>query len=413
MLAAVASRRSSSARLAVPFLALLGALAIFWIPGPRTWSGDATVYELWMQRIAAEGILVFPDLGRDFLQNYQGFPAPTRWGWLLLVGGIRRWFLFDAEPYRVQVLVAWSSAVLMVPVILLWLRRKAAPAVLLAGAALLVAAPLLHGMSQYAYPDTLHALSSFVLFWLISAWFEKGRYFLLPLMAMATLAIVSTREIGIYVVSGVGLLFTEHFLHSPPPSMSPRVLLRWAACPFVLLPFLAMLLGCALAVLGGVILLGGPELYWQVVEGYVQATLNEPVYAPQVMNGPYYRYLIDLLLVSPAAVTVALLALVSLWRDAEFAPLMRRILPVLLIAFLGYSCFAKTLRYVIVIDCLLRLLAACAVILLWRKRPLVAGLLLLVMLGHDLYCYEKLWAHAQVYDPVTNELARALKMIRH
>ena len=126
----------------------------------------------------------------------------------------------------------------------------------------------------------------------------------------------------------------------------------------------------------------------------IASVLNAP-YAQQYQNGPPHRLLIDFLAIAPL-VTIAFIA--AAWMRRR-EPLLVLAIGILVVHSLISS---KNLRYVVTADPLMRLMVASA---FPRKSFLLINAVVELALFHIIFIAEG------VYDPVTYELLRALRMV--
>lgn len=124
-------------------------------------------------------------------------------------------------------------------------------------------------------------------------------------------------------------------------------------------------------------------------------------YPMQYQSGPPHRLLIDLMAVAPIVTSVAIAALIALRRH-----------PLAMLAFAMFAVHAllpsQNLRYIAAVDPLLRIVAA-AFLVEQPRRWLPAGLV--INAAVELLLFHAIFIRAQVYDPVTAALLRALKML--
>jgi hypothetical protein len=145
------------------------------------------------------------------------------------------------------------------------------------------------------------------------------------------------------------------------------------------------------------------------------STIGAP-YAEQFQSGPPHRLLLDLLSLSPLATMLAIAVVISIaFRGAAFPPEARR-LAFLAAGFVVVHALvpSQNVRYVATADALLRVLVGA---FLWselRDRKwavpaLATGLLINALVEAKLFY--TIFIAAQVYDPVTDNVLRALRML--
>jgi hypothetical protein len=403
--AAPTTSRSLLARRSVfvaAVLALTVAAALL-RPFPHTfkfrYGGDAVRYLTWSKLVAQKGLAAFPELVSEYRTKWVGFPPPTRWSWLLLIAGVMKAWPHPADEYHPQVLIAWLAGVLSLLPLAFWLRRLMPREAVLLALLLTGTAPVLRAMSHFPVPDTLQLFYALLLLAFVAERLAAPRRWHLPAIALSTFLIATSREAGIVALfGGAALVWVDRrrtgVLAKPP---------LWA-----------ILVGCLLTVGLTLPLAGGPKqlalLAYDVVHGALFTTGSAPY-----VSGPYYRYLVDFMIVSPVAVVTALCALPVLWKRPEWRAAVEPVGIASLVMLILYSLLPKTLRYVMIVEVGIRAIAACAVWCAWssprRRNKILAVVLLLALLGHDLVIHARLWGEDQIYDPVTWGMAKYLQMI--
>jgi 4-amino-4-deoxy-L-arabinose transferase-like glycosyltransferase len=141
-------------------------------------------------------------------------------------------------------------------------------------------------------------------------------------------------------------------------------------------------------------------------------------YALAYNSGPWFRYLVDLASVSPAAVVLAIgFSFHILVSRKGKAGSVEGFLVAFLVGLIAvYSVAIKNVRYILPAEVPLRALAACAVASVLDARPrrgLALGLavLVLVAIAVDVTLFHRIFIAGAVYDPVTDGVLRALEML--
>ena len=207
----------------------------------------------------------------------------------------------------------------------------------------------------------------------------------------------------------------------------PLVLVDWRQTGLLKRgPLWALGVGCLAMVAITIPLAGGPVQLVLLAKDVVHAALftsGALIYC----SGPYYRYLVDFMVLSPVLVVTAIACIGPLRRRPDSRALVDEVLAPTLVVLGLFSLLSKTLRYVMVVDTGMRILAALAVWAIWRGpldeqgnevgagdrrwRRLLAIALFIALVAHDLAIYRPLWGKDQIYDPVTWGLTKYLRMI--
>lgn len=388
--------------LALLLVVLVGALIH---PFPRRFvfrnGGDCVRYLTWSRVVAQHGLAAFPGLVDEYRHRWLGFPPPTRWAWLLLIAaGMRAW-PGAADEYHPLVLLSWLGAVLSVVPLGLWLRRRVpAPAVVLA-MALVTTSPLSRAMGHFPLPDALHTLICLGLLAATAAWLDRPRPWLLWAIGASTVLVLATRETGVINLLGAASLVLLDAARSPGRRLHRE-------------PLLALLAGAVAMVLITLPLAGGPVQLVLLAYDVVHAALYTTG-AMMYATGPYYRYLVDFMIVAPLVVVTTIASIAPLRRRPELRATVDQLLLPSLVVLGLFSLLTKTLRYVLVVDIGMRALTALAVWALYttppRRNRLLAGALVIALFAHDFAIYRPLWGKDQIYDPVTWGLTKYLRMI--
>ena len=172
----------------------------------------------------------------------------------------------------------------------------------------------------------------------------------------------------------------------------------------------ATLLGPALAIGILCLLMGGPHEFISFFQLF--AARNEASdYSIATQDGPWFRYLIDFILISPLVAVLAIGAIFQLRVTDRLNMVMA--------LFLGFSfavmaCveYGMSLRYAAYWDIPLRWLALTQILLFaerFRKlnSAIIATSLLLLVCASDLWQYDVYFVKAKLYDPITTNLVYA------
>ena len=362
------------------------------------YGGDCVRYLTWSQVVYDKGLRAFPELVDTYRKQWVGFPPPTRWTYLLSIAGVKALWRNPGDEYHPIVLLSWLGGLLAMVPLAFWLRRLFAPPVVALSLLLFATSPLLRGMTHFPLPDSASLVLTVALFAATAAWIAEPRRWL-P-WALGALAFVSVtwKETGLFsVIGAMAIVWWD-----------ARRTGRWQRGPLI-----AMFVGCAVALAVTIPLAGGPVQFALLVKDYVHGNLHTG--NKGLVSGPYYRYLVDLMIVAPAMMVTSLVAIPVLLRSEPERDGTSQILYVAIPVMVLNSLLSKSIRYVMPVDVCLRVLCAAAVWFVWRmeggKRRLWAVALLAVLVGHDMVLHHLLWGDDQVYDPVTWMIARALQMI--
>src|SRR5438132_299440 len=283
----------------------------------------------------------------------------------------------------------------------MFVRRIRGPTWAVAIAALVAFAPTQLHMSHDALVDgffTFWALLALWLFWEDSQAPRDWRWLVGYIIALALL--VLTKENSFFVwVALAALLITNRWLQFGTVTRELVI---------------ATILGPLLGVVGLIFLAGGIDVFVQSYQLSVGKNFQLQ-YAILTGDGPWYRYLVDLLLVSPF---VLILALATIFR------LNRAMKPELFMSiFIGASylvmCNVKygmNLRYANMWDLPLRFLAFSQIVAMasWVKsyRAAITAAAVIFLAAIEFHQYIVLAVHYPLYELITHDLLKALRILK-
>lgn len=364
---------------------------------------DEALYRDYVNDLSKYGLTSYPDFAEGYLERQQKMPAailpPTRF---LYIFSAYLWHQATGEEallalHRVSCL--FSILMLFGAAAFAW--RLGGPRIALGVLALMACAPTQIHMSQHALID------GFFAFWAtLSLWFlwenlrQPNNLRWLILYAASLALMVITKENALFAY--VGLLAV----------IGANRILRFGTVTRPLL--LVTLAGPLLGVVILVALCGSATTFIDTYRLLVAKASVLP-YAIATGDGPWYRYLLELLLVSPL---VFLLAWGAIFRlKAEDKPSL------FLLAFVGGTyllmCnvrYGMNLRYTNMWDMPLRYLALVCLFdvaqLLRRYQNTVIVLAVVILGAFDLRQYHIFFVKFGLYELVTAGLLRAVQILK-
>ena len=277
------------------------------------------------------------------------------------------------------------------------LGLRSLPAVL----ALVAFSPLQIHLAQHAFIDGVFTFWAILNLWLL--WENLRRPNDLRLLTAFTVSLalmVITKENSFFVYLALaGLVVTNRWAKFG--DVTPKLLIAGVVGP---------LLGVGILVLlaGGI----GPfiEIYRLLVSKAETLT-----YAIKTGDGPWYRYLIDLMLLSPLVLVLAI--------GGIFPQVRNRPCYVYLVAFVGFSyavmCnirYGMNLRYASIWDLPLRALAAAQVGALaarfGSRQTLATSVIITGLCAYDFHQYQVFFMDGSLYELVTGGLLQVVKILK-
>lgn len=339
---------------------------------------DESTYLAFTKTIVEGGIGRYADLVRTFIANHDMwlFPSPLRWAWI----GATSLFCSLAGHCTFRDLATVSTLAGIASVALTWwiARSLFDSPTALAAAALAATSPLQLALGRRALADEFFCMLVLASIATLIAYTRTSHRAWLVAWVIATTLAFGAKE-QFLLIYPVILLFWW--------LQSRRLSFAW-----LLPPALYFATFCLLA---------RDVTSFFTVAHLTTSTIGAE-YPEQYQNGPAHRLLIDLIAVAPI-VTVA--AIGALFRSTErnAKHLAALLLGILVVHGLLST---KNLRYIVPADALMRMMAAT---LLRDKRW--AMLVIAINAIVELWLFRTIFVAGGVYDPVTDDLLRALKML--
>jgi 4-amino-4-deoxy-L-arabinose transferase-like glycosyltransferase len=371
-------------------------------PGFNGVGFDENLYREYVEALSRIGFSSYPDLAEKYVEIQKSLPSailpPTRF---LYIGSGYLWHqLTGADPLHSLKSVSSLFGILALALAILLAISMGGWRIATAVAALMACAPTQIHMSQHALIDGVFAFVAILCLWLLWQNLQKPddwRWLVPYTLALALLVLTKENALFAYL----GLL----------ASLATTRIFRFAKITRLLLAatFIGPLLGVAILVN----LCGSLATTIRIYELLASKAAILP-YAIKTGDGPWYRYLVDLLLVSPLTLIAALGAIFTLSRS-DFPCTF-------LAAFIGASylimCsvpFGMNLRYANMWDFPLRFLAVTYLanfFASWRKATLCYVLAITLLCCVDLRQYQLLFVRFDLYELVPEGLLRALQILK-
>lgn len=364
---------------------------------------DEGLYSGYLGVLIEHGLGSYPDMVEDYV-HVQGemdkaILPPLRFLYIFVAYLWHGCFGTDALASLTQVASFFSVLTLILSGMFAW--RMAGPAFALGVTGLMSVAPTQLHMSQHALIDGFFAF--WALFCLWTLWESlraAGNWRWLAAYGLALALLVLTKENSFFVWCGlVALIVANRWLQFG--KVTRELLLATVAGP---------LLGVVILIF----LAGGLDNLITTYRLLVMKASITP-YAILTGDGPWSRYLVDLLLVSPLVLILALGAVFRLDRTKR----PELYLSIFVAASYLIMCNVKygmNLRYANMWDMPLRFLAFSQIAALaafaQRYRTIATALIVVVIMGIEFRQYIILAVQFPLYELITHDLLRALHILK-
>jgi 4-amino-4-deoxy-L-arabinose transferase-like glycosyltransferase len=363
---------------------------------------DEGLYRNYVTDLINHGITSYPDFAEHYVERQQKLTAvilpPTRF---LYIFSAYLWHEVtgaDALLSLHRVSCLFSILLLFAAAAFAW--RLAGPAWALGVFALMSCAPTQIHMAQHALIDGFFAFWATLSLWLLWENLKRPNDPLrLTLFAASLALMVLTKENAVFAYVGLlALLAANRWLHFG--TVTRTLLLVTVAGPLAGLVIL-------------IFLCGGADTFVATYRLVVSKASVLP-YAIATGDGPWYRYLVDLLLASPLILLLAWAAIFRL-KFADKGALY-------VLTFVGATyllmCnirYGMNLRYTNMWDMPLRYLAlGCLVDITrsFRRRETLMAVAVTLLCAVDLRQYYIFFVQHDLYELVTAGLLRALQILK-
>ncbi|MDQ2868069.1 MAG: phospholipid carrier-dependent glycosyltransferase [Verrucomicrobiota bacterium] len=372
-------------------------------PGFTAIGFDEELYRTYVQGLIQGGLGAYPSIAQDYVEAQTGIKMallpPTRFLYIFSAYAWHSVSGADAITSLLAISSLFSVLLLFLATVFSW--RLGGGNVALGVAALMACSPMQIHMGQHALIDGFFAFWATCCLWLLWENLRRpGNRRLLVLYVLALASIVVTKENAMFTYIGLLVVLALNY---------------WVGFGKVT----RELVGCTVLgpLLGLVILIflcGGVDTFVQTYRLLVTKASALP-FAIATGDGPWYRYLTDLLLLSPF---VLLLAVGKVFR-LQWTNKPELFLVIFVCATYAVMCnvrYGMNLRYADIWDMPLRYLAVVAIGDLAsqfrRHRSAVAAGLVTGLSLLDLRQYNILFVKGGLYELVPAGLLHALHIVK-
>ena len=375
---------------------------VFPSTGYKRVGGDEYGYMVFLKQIEQVGLLRYDEMVASYVEAQYKRPdaivPATRIAFLVPAHVVRE--ALALNPYEALRVTSCVSSILLLFLSAFFAYRLGGAVPMLGVTALMATAPLQIYLAQRAFIDAYFALWATVALWLAWEIVSKPRRW---------------PWIGAYTVSLVILVLTkENAAFFVFALFATLILLRLMKLRAVTPQLLLMTaIGPALAVLFLAWLVGGISDWLQFYLMFVEKSRTN-VYSIMAQDGPWYRYLIDFVILSPL-VTVCACSRIFQIRKTEKAEIFFAFALAFSFMSMATVTYGMSLRYAAYWELPLCWFAASQLLRVSRSlssvRPAILAVGLFLVVGSvGLSQYYRFFVEGEVYDPITSSLAQAANL---
>jgi len=366
---------------------------------------DEKLYVGYVEQITKLGVWNYPEIVENYIERQtsekHAFLPPTRVTFLLAASA---WQSVTGMPTleSVRAISTLASLIMLgAGAALAW--RVGGCRLALGLSALVAFAPTQIYSAHRALIDGFFATIAFFVFWSLWEILQKPksrRWLVVYGMSLALMVLTKENAAFVYLALLGILAFTP-----------------WHKLGSISKPLIYVTLGGPAIGSGILILLGGGfENVFTAFLLNVRKSYDLP-YAIYAGDGPWFRYVIDMISVAPAMTILAIGGFFRTHRNERFA-LYCLIFVGISYLVMGNLRYGLNLRYSLIWDFPLRYFAMLPLIAIssWAKTPRTQALLLtlavIAVALLDLLNYRDIFIEHAVYDPVPKTLMQALRMVK-
>ena len=365
---------------------------------------DESIYRFYVQTLeqnGVEGIRAIIHAWPTDEKLSKG-PLPFRYFYILLGSWTDKLLGGNTSVNLANMSLVFNIGTILISLLLF--RRWFGATVGLLAAILMVFSPLATDLSHRALQDTCTAFLIISSIFFYDRYWVGGKYHDLLLFSAALLAGLMTKESMLFLYPPFLLAACYYAQSIGWRSRIPLLL------PLVLAPSLSFTFICWLS--------GDLQTCLTTYQAYFSMQHKIP-YALKFQAGPWFRYLVDFMLLSPTSLVLAIIGIASLSKNFDGTKRKYIAHIYLLSGLLVFSLLPlMNVRLVLFLDVFIRLFAVLGAITLCQQIPFgrytsaCIGLLMSLIIASDIIQFHTIFEISKVYDPVTEELIEGNGLVR-
>ncbi|HAW49739.1 TPA: hypothetical protein DCX16_02155 [bacterium] len=353
---------------------------------------DEGYYLGYASYMANKGIGGFPDLLKEYMENEKHwiFPPPTRAGFVLISSV---WFKVFGPSFLSLAQLSLFSFFLFLLVSFYFAKKHFGEEIAFLLILLLAFSPLNMGMARRALTDSTANLFLSLSIWLFLDLLKKGNLKTHIVFIISYSLAILTRESSIFLTPI--LLFClvyQRFVFKE----KVKLIHFFSAAIFPVIIVIAVL---ALLSFGQ---------FYEALKTFVRSTLHSSnKYLILFCSGPWFRYLIDWLILSPLNLIFSIGFVFYYFCSKN----MNKCIGYFIVIFIGFLFIYgiwpyKIVRFTIMLETCIRLFSIFMLRELFRKKVFMYGIIISIVL-FDCCNFKYLFVEKGIYDPVSTWLLKA------
>jgi 4-amino-4-deoxy-L-arabinose transferase-like glycosyltransferase len=364
---------------------------------------DESYYLRYATLANEDGLTAFQGMFKDYISDSQNwvFPNPLRIAFITISA---LWTRIFGATYLALSSLSLFCYLLALAVSYYFSKKYFGRTVSLLFCILLAFSPLNMAMARRALVDSAANLFLISSIWLFFDMLEDRKRFKYFIFVITYALAILIKETAILLVPVFVLyLFIRRYALKKELHLSD--LLYISIYP----PLLAGIVYLAAA--------GTPFNVLRVIK-IIMASPSTNLYAILYSSGPWFRYVVDFILLSPWVSILAIGFFFSYISSKQYQEKMLYFMSVFIIYFLVLNIFAKNIRYAILLDTPLRIFAVFMILKIIENRftkskyaPILPYTLVIAIAAYDYLSFYNLFITNGIYDPVSFLLLKARQFI--
>lgn len=394
--------------LILSLLVIIGAVLRFVVNDVATYSpADEAHYVDVTRWLSREGLSAYPKFVSTYLEGEAMWlsPTPLRWGYFSLTT-LTCSVVTPCDGRAIAWLSTIAGVLSLVLTYLLGQKLVGRQAALVATAVTIVS-PLQLALGRRALQDEVYNAAFLAAFWTFTRLFDAND--------QDSSAVIKRRWAWFIAASTLAFSIKESFVF-PYASLVVLHLFARTVRTIQLAEVGAFLVPPLLFCLGFVLLGHDPSAIANILR--LQEASFTSDYSLRYQSGPAHRPLFDLFLLAPVVCVVATGAMAKITERLREGGRERWLAGFLILTLAAFMGLPKSLRFVVILDPVLRLLAAWFVVnhasfgkISGRGKATIMGLFMAINGFVEYSLFDTIFRRRNVYDPTTFDLLNALGAI--
>lgn len=362
---------------------------------------DEGYYLKYATYINNNGIGKFPDLFKDYIENKDNwlFPSPLRIGFILLSAVSMKIF---GNTFFSLSLLSFVSYLAFLIVSFYFTRKYFDEKIALLLTILLAFSPLNMAMARRALMDSTANLFYILSIWLFFDLLNKKsnlKYIIFVFIFSFSILVKETAAL----FSLVFILYMFFYRYSLKGPINLKDILSVTVFPYAIVGLVYMSFA------------GGGSYILDIAK-IILTSPKTNQYAIFYGSGPWFRYLIDFMLLSPWVLILSVGFIFYYLTSREFDSRILYFLIILVSILSIFNIFTKNIRYVIMLDMPMRLFAIVMLKNIFEAKipkysTIITAVIVITISIFDYINFNNLFVRQGIYDPVSFHLLRGKHLI--